>query len=538
MASLVLLRGNGNPKALELGSSVVTLGRSLDCDLVVMHTMVSRRHAQLRRGARGWEVVDLGSANKVFVNDVLVESQVLRHGDIVRLGQEVELRYEAPEDAKPRVSLQPDASDSGALAVVSKVSDLRSDFAAPKAHETMLGLVSEFRKRSETEKALPASGRDSFHFFVLFQLARAINQAKSIRGLLEQALDLLVESLRAKAGAVLLIDPGTGELAPRVTLDKEAKEGPLHVSRTIADRAVRERVAVLTRDAAVDPRFKEGLSVAAMQIRSAVCCPIWDGDDVDGVIYLVASDSVVFGEADRDVVTAVGHQIAVAIRQEEMRKKLQQEATLRAHLMRYHSPAVVDMLVRSGAEGLAVRESEVTVLFADIEGFTPLSQRLPAPEIARILNGYFEATTEAIFAHHGQVNKYIGDAIMAVFGAPIANPNQAENACRAALDMIDALQGFRETLPAHERFRIRIAINSGSAVAGNIGASQRLEYTVIGNTVNVAARLEKLAPPDGIVVGPHTAERVRGLFRLRPLGPQQLRGLALPLEVFVLEGFA
>jgi adenylate cyclase len=574
------------PERFELGAQRVVLGRALDCDIVLMHSMVSRRHAEIEpAGAGRWRVIDKGSANKVYVNEVEVAERLLSHGDQVRLGQEVVLTFEDPAragkgaadaDTAPPAA---DASKSGrfgpparpadttatsqrnapagaaagtggaasggvqrlageTLAVAAKVSELRRDFAAPGESHTLLGIVSDFRRRQDKPQATGLARKESFHFFVLFQLAQLSNQSDTVEQFYKQALDLLLEAMGGSFAAVLLVGKD-GELTTRLAAGPDLDgPNPPQVSRNITRRVVEEKVAVLTRDAVTDPRFMDGASIAALRIHSAVCCPIWDADEVDGCIYVVAAETATFGEADRDLVTAVGHQLAVANRQEELRQRLREEAAVRSNLERYHSADVVEALMHGGQDALQVREADVSVLFADIEGFTPLSSRLPPAEVARILNGYFEGTTEAIFRHRGQVNKYIGDAIMAVFGAPIPNPDHAAFACRAALDMVKALERFRETLPASERFRIRIAINSGPVVAGNIGASKRLEYTVIGNAVNVAARLEKCAPPDGIAVGEETARRVRGRFRLRGLGPQELKGLAAPIDVFVVEGTA
>jgi adenylate cyclase len=550
VAKLIVARGDGNKREVDLTNKVeVVIGRALECDLVVMDHMVSRRHAKVvAEAAGGHALVDNGSANGVFLNDQSVTRQKLREGDRIQIGQALLIYHgDTPSGSQAKVTLAGKGEGGLAgLSMVGKISDLRPEFGtiSPTDNKTMLGLVSNFRKEAEQKSAFPSVAphqaakeqREKFHFFVLFQLAQASNIGQSTEELFSQVLDLLVESLDASCGAIMIKGPD-GELQAAATRDlRRGGQGELMVSRTIAEQVLRERVAVLTRDAANDPRFAQGASIAAMQINSAVCCPIWDGDDVDGIVYFVAAPSRIFTESDRDLVTAAGHQLAVAMRQEALQRQLQEEAAARSHLERYHSADVVEALLKQGSEGLSVKDTYVTVLFADIEGFTTLSQRLSPGRMAKILNGYFDATTEAIFRHRGQVNKYIGDAILAVFGAPIENPNQAIDACNAALDMITALHKFLQTLPVEDRFRIRIAINGGPVVAGNIGAQKRLEYTVIGTTVNMCSRLEKFAPPDGVVVGPETAAAVKHAFRLRSIGPQDLKGLSAPVEVFELEG--
>jgi adenylate cyclase len=311
----------------------------------------------------------------------------------------------------------------------------------------------------------------------------------------------------------------------------------LKLSQTIVNKVIADKVAVLTRDALADENFKSGKSVAAMQIRSAICVPIWDQEEVEGIIYLDTSNAIgAFNEDDRDLVTAIGHQLAVAMKREEMTARLKSEAVMRSNLERYHSPDVVEMILKSKGEmGLEVGEADVTVLFADIEGFTKMSEHMAPADVARVLNGYFEGATAAIFKFRGQVNKYIGDAIMAVFGAPIENQDHAADACRAAHAMLAALDEYRRSLPPENQFRLRIGLNSGPVVAGNIGAARRMEYTVIGNTVNIASRLEHVAPPDGVALGPETERRIRGRFKTRALGPVRLKGLEKDLEIFNLE---
>ncbi|HVY61330.1 MAG TPA: adenylate/guanylate cyclase domain-containing protein, partial [Planctomycetota bacterium] len=287
-------------------------------------------------------------------------------------------------------------------------------------------------------------------------------------------------------------------------------------------------------------RFAAGKSVAAMQIRSAICVPIWDAGEVDGVLYIDNSNKPgAFGEDDLKLVTAVGHQLAVAIKREEMLEQMKREAVARSNLERYHSPDVVEMILsQKGEVGLEVKETECTVIFTDIEGFTKMSERMSPADVAKILNNYFEGATAAIFRNRGQVNKYIGDAILAVFGAPIYTPDHAVNACKAALEMLQALREFRAMLPPGNQFRMRIGMNSGPVVAGNIGASRRMEYTVIGNTVNIASRLEKISPPDGVALGPTTEALIRGRgFQVASLGPIRLKGIASDMEIFQLLGY-
>jgi len=550
MAKLIVYNGEQVVREIPLVKEPFFIGRALESDLAVMDHLVSRKHAKLERDPSaegGWKVADLGSSNGVYVNDAKITGErLLLDGDIFRIGSATihfkdDVSREARSSRRMSVSISPQEEPAG-LSFMKSVAELRQDY-----NRTSSGAagVSLFREKSGgTGQGSAKAAKEGLHFFILYQLAGAINSASSLDELFERSLDMLVEALDAGVGAILLVDKANGDLIPKASKDRRGRGAPdtgeLKLSRSIVNKVIQDKVAFLTRDAQVDSRFAAGKSVAAMQIRSAICVPIWDAGEVDGVLYIDNSSRPgAFGEEDQKLVVAVGNQLAVAIKREEMLEKLKTEAVMRSNLERYHSPDVVEMILKHGGKvGLDdVKETEVTVLFSDIEGFTKMSERLPPQEVAKILNAYFEGATEAIFQNHGQVNKYIGDAILAVFGAPVSSPDHAENACKAALAMLEALRTFRATLPQTERFRMRIGLNSGPVVAGNIGASKRMEYTVIGNTVNIASRLEKIAPPDGIAIGPATEALIREKgFIAESMGPIRLKGLASDMDIFRLLG--
>jgi adenylate cyclase len=559
MAKLEIQQGGEVVREVALAKSPFLIGRALESDLALMDHLVSRKHAEIARDqATGrWRIVDLGSSNGIYVNETRVPDALLHESDSLRIGSS-QMTFRDDAALAPRrlarapasagslsVTLAPTLDADPGLSVIKSVSELRADYAASQAGPAA-GVLALFRERRRPTPTtpVPRDAKEGLHFFILYQLAQAVNSATSLEELFDRTIDMLCEALDASCGAVLTIDRASGELTQRATRERRPRGNitpggrprELALSQTIVKKVIGEKVAILTRDALADDRFKAGKSVAAMQIRSAISVPIWDHEQVEGLIYLDSSHAAnVFTEDDQDLVTAVGHQLAVAMKREEMTAQLKAEAVVRSNLERYHSPDVVEMILRQEGEiGLEVKEADVSVLFADIEGFTKMSEHMAPAEVARLLNGYFEGATAAIFRHRGQVNKYIGDAIFAVFGAPIANPDHAAAACGAAVEMLSALREFRRTLPPEAQFRLRIGINSGPVVAGNIGAPQRLEYTVIGNTVNVAARLEKVAPPDAIAIGPAVEAQIRGRLATTSLGPFSLKGIEHDIEVFQL----
>jgi adenylate cyclase len=184
-------------------------------------------------------------------------------------------------------------------------------------------------------------------------------------------------------------------------------------------------------------------------------------------------------------------------------------------------------------ELMTYRETDASVLFMDIVGFTTRVENMNPMEIGIFLNQFFTEMTDIIFLHNGTLDKYIGDCIMAVFGVPFSMPNHAENSIIAALDMMEKLQERNGQLEAQDKIQIRIGINSGKLVSGDFGAPKRLDYTVLGNTVNIASRLESsVAGPNEIAVSEDTYLRARDLFEFEELGAKKLQGLSVPVKAY------
>jgi adenylate cyclase len=208
---------------------------------------------------------------------------------------------------------------------------------------------------------------------------------------------------------------------------------------------------------------------------------------------------------------------------------------------RYHSPAVVDEIVKGHAstDEREIKSSEVSILFADISGFTTVSETKSPEEVAEFLSHFFSYAVESIFAYGGTLDKFIGDAVMAFFGAPIQQDDHADRAVLAGL-MLQRLIGEwneereKQSLPV---VRVRVGINSGPAVVGNVGTEKRVDYTVLGTSVNIASRLESgVAKPGQVVISQNTLDRVIGSFNTQALGEFALRGLQQKMPVFAVLG--
>lgn len=206
---------------------------------------------------------------------------------------------------------------------------------------------------------------------------------------------------------------------------------------------------------------------------------------------------------------------------------------------RYFSPQLVDRIVK-GEQGTNLESvrKELTIIFADLRGFTALTERVEPEELAHVLNDYLSAMTEVVFKYDGTLDKYIGDAVMAFFGDPISHGNDAERAVRAAVEMRERFLELRLSWSkiGEESLHVGIGLNTGYVTVGNIGSPVRVDYTVVGSAVNVASRLADAARPGQILTTQRTLATVRHLIDAESLGALSLQGVPTPVEVLSVKG--
>ena len=222
---------------------------------------------------------------------------------------------------------------------------------------------------------------------------------------------------------------------------------------------------------------------------------------------------------------------------EESEKRIKEEVAIRSDLGRYLPAELVDKVVKREQDmGLGGRRRDITVLFADVVGFTPLTNELEAERVVALLNELFTILTEIVFRHEGTVDKFIGDCVMAIWGAPREQPDHAERALAAAEDMMRWLEAGNEEWESKYGVKIELAIgvHSGEAIVGNVGSDTRMEFTAIGDTVNVGARLEAIARPGQVLVTRATVERAGDTFEFVRIGPRKFAGRAEEVELLEL----
>lgn len=525
MLELILFPGRPEEARLPLADGTCTIGRAEDCTVSVPSASVSRQHARLElQGDRAW-VTDLGSKNGTFVNDARIErTAALAPGDRVRVG-EVNLRLvlaapTTPPDAP--VPVEPTLVRRGAAELLS--SAIEVPWGGPESLPTLKGL------RLPSPVAVRGAEEKLRLLLNVSQLLAAPAEAETIA---QRVLELAFQLLEADRGAVLLFDARTHALVPRAARNEaptETDEAPY--SRHIIEWVRAQRAAGLFSNALVDFRLQGAHSVRAAAICSAMAAPLLFDDELLGVLYVDSKASPDrYGEADLEFLTAFANLAASALENARLRARLEDEAVIRNNLLRFFPPATVNKLeaeATSLRDVFATTDTEITALFADISGFTEMSAQMAPRALVELLNVYFPPMAEIVFQYGGTLEKYIGDALLAVWGAPLRQPGDADRAVRAALAMQRAVAEMDLPRPV----RIHIGLHTGPVAAGNIGTPQYLQYATIGEATNLAARVCGVAPAGEVWISEVTKHTLSESFDLESLGVIALKGRAEPLGMF------
>ena len=518
------LKVDGALHPVTLTEEGVTIGRGDQASIKLQTNAVSRIHARIFLKDGQPYVMDMKSLNGTSLNGVTLSGpEPLRPGDTVLLGEAVVMWLPEGGMAQP-VGLNLNLASravASRIALEDRAFDASGSILVPHASlEAMLAQASGQHPAGDVVTL----------FQRLASMAGTLLRAAGLTELLESVMGLVTAQIPCQRGFILLAD-ASGELVPELIWEEHPGLHTNPISRTIARTAMDNRVAILTTDARMDPRFSAGESIKIHGITSALCAPLIVEDQALGVIYLETSlNKGGFKREDEHLLSAMANFAAVGIQRER-------EAKFRQRLERYHSPQVVDQILKSSqskeAPALQAQRCQISVLFADISGFTRMSEGMEPLVLAGILNRTFEAMIDQIFSRNGTLDKYIGDAIMAFFGAPNPDPEHARHAIEAAIAMQETLYALNAARPeGYPELRMRIGINSGEAFAGDIGCEKRMDYTVMGSTVNLASRLESgVAKPGQIVVGPHTAE-LAGTAGLRQLDGFSLKGIEQEVRPF------
>ncbi|MFN6566489.1 adenylate/guanylate cyclase domain-containing protein [Dendronalium sp. ChiSLP03b] len=533
MTELTLRLQQGDTEStVSVNKDEFTIGRLPECDLYLPFGGVSRQHARLVKTADGvWTIEDLGSKNGTQVNQNLVTSvQKLHQGDIIWLGN-VNL---VVQFANPSTQVMTKYTEAAA------VSEQRTIFRNVKQlQQQWIAADSKDGETSNKDKTI-ARLKD------LVDIAKNLCAAASIEEIFSQVQEVVFRYLDSIDRLALLIDVNGGghlELVNAGTRNifeqKYLAADGNWISRSICQKVFEEKVAIQTADTHKDERFAGEHSILVKGIRSAMAVPLWDENKVVGVLYADAHLSSAHweneGEEELSFFSALANLVASSVQRWLLAEKLKTEEVIRHRLERYHSPSVVQQLIAVGGlpDGrLAPAESEISILFADLVGFTAISERLTPTAIAQLLNNLFEEMLQEVFACGGTLDKYIGDCIMAFFGAPELQIDHADRATTAAKGMLTRLECLNANGFWQEPLQLRIAINSGKAVVGDVGSSQRVDYTALGATINLAARMEAVCPPGECVISEATHTMLSQPSDFREMGDYRFKGIDRSVKVY------
>jgi adenylate cyclase len=502
-----------------------TLGRHPANTLRLADREVSKEHAVIERAGNTYLVKDLGSSNGTYVNGRRIREHRLKDGDEVTLGNS-RLTFRSGDlltsTGSPGVTVL--ASAQAAPAFLAQIDQPVTD--------------DEFRPGDQLND-VNALRADYEKLRIAHEFHRQVGLERDQKSLLDKILRASFELLAADHGVLFLVD-SKGELVPEAVRHRKEQEEEVVVSDTVLKRVLETRQAVLTADAVLDSRFSGSESIVAQGIRSAMAVPLLAKGDLKGVLFLDTRERTnAFSEKDLKILSGIASQAAIALENAELARKIETEAVTRAELSRFLSPAVADMVVRGQVELLRMgRLAEVSVLFADIRGFTTMAEGESPQETVTMLNTFFTAMADVVFRHEGNLDKFIGDCVMAVWGPPSPHGDDPARALRAALEMqaqVDTLNELREA-KGQRPILVGIGVNTGVAVVGYMGSADRHEFTAIGDCVNIASRLCGIAKGGEVLAADNTISKAGADFRSEALPAQAVKGKEQAVQTFRVQG--
>lgn len=522
-----------------------TIGRAPDNGVVLDDPRASRHHAHIKADSDGaFTIVDglvVGgqlrrSANKVFVNGEAREEHTLAHGDRVTIGAST-LRFEQPAEERAS-NVRYDDRPLGHTQMLISANDVMSQV-----------LRSQPSVATTRDKEMESLQRKATILAEMYEMSKTLGSVFDLNAIFAKATDIIFRSTPADRVVALLAETTMKdgqedvELHPIATRAREEKleahAKKLTIGRTITRKVMRDKVAMLSQDAAAEAQFAGVDSIVSQGVRSTICAPLVAESGVHGALYADRLDPfAAFKPDDLELITAVAAQTAVAVENARAHERLAREEVARANYGRFLPEYVVkQMLENPESFKLGGVNQTITVLFADIRGFTRLSEHAQPEKVVQLLNKFFSAMTDIIFAHGGTLDKYIGDGLMALFGAPTATPQDATNALNAAVAMQRRIIGINQELIAEgfPEIGVGIGLHTGEATVGYIGSERRSEYTAIGDTVNLASRLESNSKGGQILLSAESATAAGSRYTLTPRDPITVKNRTQPVPLFEVE---
>jgi adenylate cyclase len=528
MPYLILFNSDGTEDVCELQAGINTIGRHPENTVCRNHLSLSRHHAQILVTAQGVLVVDSNSRNGTYVNDQRVQRATLQDGDYLRFG-EIAGRFVHQVGKTNFDVVKPVTSE------ITGIRDLVED--SPSPSRSSQGSAIKLRSTISIEERTQAK------LNILLQVSRELGMAGELERLLAKLLDLIFAIMEVDRGAILLVNEQTGILEPRAVKTRHTDRQQRIYSQRIVNFILQSGQGVISNNPQNDSRFRESDSILMQSIGGSMGVPFKLHDRSIGVLYVDSLQGMTtYTEEDLEFLAAIAGQATIAIENTLLSERIRRAAVNQAKFARFFPRAVSQKLLE--ADSLEIVETDATVVFADIANFTQLSSVMPPKQVITMLNQYFTVMVEdIIFPYEGTLEKYIGDALLAVWGAPYAKPDDAERALRAAIAMQKSLKELNRTWtknrtipPEFLPLQIHIGIHSGLVAAGNIGSPQLIQYATIGDTTNLTNRICNEAKAGEILLSQATIDRLAKMsltdLPIEKLPPTYLKGRSDSIQLY------
>jgi adenylate cyclase len=463
------------PQKYTLKPGGNTIGRHPNNDIVIAEPSASRQHARIdyNRSTDTALLQDLSSTNGTYINRRrLSYTYRLQHLDMIRIG-------------------------SSTINVVIRGTDEPLD--------TVRG-----PQKFTRERLLEALDH---HTVLMYQISERLNTVMNLSECLEEIANLMKRAMGADKCKVIL----------KEQFEKMEEFG---FPSTLAQSAINEKSAVVIPDMAQSDVIADSESATLLKIRSALCVPIMSENEIIGLIYMYKSrpESKPFTNTDLQVAIAISHQAALTIQRVNLLNKVQQEQSLRQMFQRFVSPQEVDYVLRDyDLHGTlpGLKERQISVLFADIADSTGLAEAMGAQDFGKMLNDYYLEITNIIFEHNGVV-RYLGDGVLSVFGMSDESVDHKSKSVNSGIAILEKMRSISNEFDQH--LNLRLSIKAGRAVVGYVGTSERVEFTVLGDLVNVAKGMNPFAGPNRIIVGEEVYKAVSDQYTMKKLDSIIVKG--------------
>ena len=374
---------------------------------------------------------------------------------------------------------------------------------------------------------------------LLYELARDLSSSLELDVVLRKVMDRVITLMKASRGFIVLVDPLTGTMSVAMSGgEADPEKTRLFLgSKTVIEQVVRTGQAVVSTDASLDDRFKGQQSVILQNLRSIIAVPLVTKGKVIGAVYVDNPyRAAIFEEKDKEFLQAISDLAAIAI---DNARQYERSEELRGLFELHVNKQVTDyVLARSdrATPFLHGERREVTMLNSDIAGFSALWQRMEAEQLVDFLNHYFERMIDVVLAHGGNIDKFQGDGMLVVFGAPNPMADHAAQALKAARGMVKEIDRLnRELIEAGQPpISVGIGLDTGFVVAGHVGSERRMEFTLIGVPVNNSSYLSKVRPAR-VLMSETTRDLLPAGFEVTDFEPMLLKGAPRPQAIYQLE---